>query len=105
MATYAAPASKREGATLHTVPQDGRSGMFLVTLVQCAPPSCVTFTCPSSLPVQITPAFIGDSAIAYSVAPSNVVRLSDVMPPEFCWCSLLFAVRSGLIAFHDWPAF
>ncbi len=61
--TYAAPASKRDGATHHTVPHGGRSGMFFVTFVQWPPPSCVTFTCPSSLPVQMTPALTGDSAI------------------------------------------
>jgi len=49
------------------------------------------------LPVQITPALAGDSAIEYKVAPSNVVRLSDVMPPEFPWCDLVFVVRSGLM--------
>src|ERR1041384_513602 len=101
--TYAVPASNFDGATLHTVPQGGRFGMFLVTLVQCAPPSCVTCTWPSVLPVQITPAFAGDSAIAYKVAPSNVVRLSEVMPPELPWCDLSLVVRSGLITVQLWP--
>src|SRR5215471_3607115 len=98
--TYAVAASNFDGATLHTVPHGGRFGMFFVTFVQVAPASCVTFTWPSVLPVQITPAFAGDSAIAYSVAPSNVVRLSDEIPPEFPWCDLSFVVRSGLIAFQ-----
>jgi hypothetical protein len=80
--TYAVAASKWEGATLHTVPHGGRFGMCFVTFAQWAPPSCVMFTCPSVLPVQITPALTGDSAIAYSVPPSNVVRLSEVTPPE-----------------------
>src|SRR5690242_21610674 len=89
---------------LQIVPHAGRFGMFFVTLAQCAPASCVTLTWPSVLPVQITPAFIGDSAIAYSVAPSYVVRLSDEIPPELCWCDLSFVVRSGLMTFQLWPA-
>src|SRR5215467_3685923 len=105
MATYAVAASYFDGATLHTVPHGGRSGMFFVTFVQWRPPSFVTFTCPSSLPVHITPApvFAGDSAIEYSVPPSNVVRLSAEMPPEFCSCDLVFVVRSGLIGFQLCP--
>src|SRR5215471_13900023 len=95
--TYALPASNFEGAMLHTVPHGGKFGMFFVTFVQCAPASCVTLTCPSVLPVQMTPAFIGDSAIAYNVPPSKVVRLSELMPPELPWWDLVFVVRSGLI--------
>src|SRR5256885_4058905 len=70
---------------------------------QCAPPSVETFTRPSFDPTQITPAFTGDSAIANSVAPSNVMRLSVDTPPELCWCVVSFRVRSGLITFQLAP--
>ena len=36
--------------------------MFAVTFVQVAPPSWVTWTLPSSVPAQMSPAFSGDSA-------------------------------------------
>ena len=82
--TYAAPASKRDGSMFDTVPQGGRPGRFFVTLVQVFPASRVRLICPSLLPVQMSPFSSGDSAIAKSVEPSNVIRLSVVMPPEFC---------------------
>src|SRR5574338_523038 len=82
---------------LVTFPHGGSVGMLAVTLVQVVPPSCVTWTRPSLEPVQITPARAGDSAIANSVAPSNVMRLSVVTPPELCWCVVSLRVRSGLI--------
>ena len=44
---------------------DGIDG---VTLVQLSPAFRVTCTCPSSDPVQITPAVTGDSAIVKTVA-------------------------------------
>ena len=71
-------------------------GMLPPTSVQCAPPSCVTFTRPSFDPTQMTPAFTGDSAIANRVAPSNVIKLSVDTPPELCWCVVSLRVRSGL---------
>src|SRR2546426_8310174 len=79
-------------------PQGGSFGMAPVTSVQCAPPSLVTCTSPSFEPAQITPAPLcaGDSASANSVAPSNVMRLSVVTPPELCWCVVSLRVRSGL---------
>src|SRR5207237_1249349 len=77
--------------------------MFLVTFFQVLPPSRVRFTWPSLLPVQITPSLRGDSAMAYRVQPSNVKRLSLLMPPEFCWWLLSLVVRSGLITVQLWP--
>src|SRR2546428_12253215 len=79
-------------------PQGGSFGMAPVTSVQCAPPSLVTCTSPSFEPAQITPTPLcaGDSASANSVAPSNVMRLSVVTPPELCWCVVSLRVRSGL---------
>jgi len=49
---------------LPTVPHGGRFGMFFATFVQLLPPSRVTWTRPSLVPTQITPACFGDSAIA-----------------------------------------
>src|SRR6266513_3358970 len=72
-------------------------GILPDTSDQCAPPSVDTFPRPSFAPTQITPAFTGDSAIANNVAPSNVIRLSVVTPPELCWCVVSLRVRSGLI--------
>ena len=81
----------------------GSLAMLGVTSVQCAPPSRVTCTRPSFDPVQITPGSSGDSAMASSVAPSKVMRLSVDTPPELCWCVVSFRVRSGLIAFQLAP--
>src|SRR5205814_4216130 len=77
--------------------QGASLGILPDTSDQCAPASVDTFTRPSFDPTQITPAFTGDSAIANSVAPSNVIRLSVDTPPELCWCVVSFRVRSGLI--------
>src|SRR3989441_11669480 len=77
-------------------PHGGSLGMFAVTSVHDVPPSRVTCTRPSFDPAQITPACAGDSASAKSVAPSNVMRLSVVTPPELCWCVVSLRVRSGL---------
>src|SRR5574342_242720 len=82
---------------LVTFPHGGRVGMLAVTFVHVVPPSCVTCTRPSLDPVQITPSFTGDSAMANSVAPSKVMRLSVVTPPELCWCVVSLRVKSGLI--------
>src|SRR5437667_7286317 len=86
-------------------PHCGSLGMFPVTSIHCAPPSRVTCTRPSFEPAQITPAppCAGDSAMANRVAPSNVMRLSVVTPPELCWCVVSLRVRSGLITFQLAP--
>src|SRR5216684_6296948 len=86
-------------------PHGGSLGMFPVTSVQDAPPSRVMCTRPSFDPTQITPACRGDSAMANRVAPSKVMRLSVVTPPELCWCVVSFRVRSGLITFQLAPPF
>src|SRR5205814_8571236 len=70
---------------------------------QVVPPSRVTCTRPSFEPAQITPACTGDSASANSVAPSNVIRLSVVTPPELCWWLVSLRVRSGLTTFQLAP--
>ncbi len=84
MATYAVPASCRDGSTLPTVPHGGRFGMFFVTFVHVLPPSRVTCTSPSLVPIQITPAWRGDSAIAWMTSPYSTPMLSGVSPPELC---------------------
>src|ERR1700760_158462 len=88
---------------LQMVPIGARSGMFFVTFDQCPPPSFVTLTCPSLVPVQRMPCFTGEAAIEYNTAASYVYRLSCVMPPESPWWLLSFNVKSGLIVFQVWP--
>src|SRR5262245_66333320 len=68
-ATYAVPASCRDGSTLPTVPHGGRLGMYFVTLVQLLPPSRDTWTSPSFVLTQITPACLGDSALEWMTIP------------------------------------
>src|SRR5256885_3883022 len=75
-------------------PQGASFGRLPVTSVQVVAPSRVTCTRPSFEPAQITPACTGDSASANSVAPSNVIRLSVVTPPELCWWLVSLRVRS-----------
>src|SRR5437867_9155038 len=82
---------------LLTVPQSGRFGIFLVTLVQFFPPSRVIWTSPSLVPAQITPASLGDSAIAKTTGAYSTPMLSPVSPPEKPCLLLSFEVRSGLI--------
>src|SRR5439155_1338155 len=50
--------------------------MFFVTLVQFFPPSRVICTYPSLVPAQITPASLGDSAIANTVPVDQMMLLS-----------------------------
>jgi len=69
-----------------------QGGSFIagVTSAQAAPASLVMCTRPSFDPTQITPFCTGDSAMANSVAPSKVIRLSVDVPPELAggWCRL-----------------
>jgi hypothetical protein len=69
-----------------------------VTFVQLAPPSRVIWIWPSLVPTQITPSSTGDSLIEKIREPSYVIRLSVATPPELCWWSLRFSVRSGLMS-------
>ncbi len=96
------PASKCDGSMEEILPQGG-SFMAAVTSVHVAPASLVMCTRPSFDPTQITPFCTGDSAMANSVAPSKVIRLSVEVPPELCWCVVSLRVRSGLIAFQLAP--
>src|ERR1700741_4075352 len=99
----AGPGLNRGGSMVEIFPQGAGFGVAAGTVTQAAPPSPVTCPRPSVEPAQITPACCGDSAMANSVAPSNVMRLSVVTPPELCWCVVSFRVRSGLITFQLAP--
>ena len=68
-------------------------------LVQCPPPSRVTWTRPSSVPAQSKPRFRVDGAIAVIVVKLSAPPASGVRPPLPAWrChSGLFVVRSGLM--------
>src|SRR2546428_13973804 len=86
------------------VPHSGIPLMFGVRFVQLAPPSRVTCTSASSLPTQMSPFSFGDSATAKIVSYHSTPVLSPVIgpPDHFCF-DLSLRVRSGLIAFQDWP--
>src|SRR5229473_7497962 len=89
---------------LLTVPHESMLGMFFVTFVQFLPPSRVICTMPSFVPAQITPASLGDSAIANTTGAYSTPMLSPVSPPENPCLLLSFVVRSGLIRCQLWPA-
>src|SRR5207302_9484804 len=93
----------RVGSVSETFPPGPTLGRLPGTSVQVVPPSRATCTSPSFEPAHITPAWTGDSARANSVAPSNVIRLSVVTPPELCWCVVSYRVRSGLTTFQLAP--
>src|SRR5215469_1092068 len=79
------------------VPHSGRPGMFFVTLVQFLPPSRVNCRRPSLVPAQITPASLGDSAMANTTPAYSTPMLSGVRPPELTIRVLSLRVRSGLM--------
>src|SRR5882672_2699026 len=87
-----------------TVPHSGSPLIADVTLVQCTPASRVTCTSPSSVPAQMSPFCFGDSATAKIVSYHSTPVLSPVIgpPDHFCF-DLSLRVKSGLIAFQDWP--
>src|SRR5438094_9361823 len=75
-----------------------------VTFSQVLPPSGLTWTRPSSLPVQSNPCCRGDSATAKMVPYTSTPVLSPVIgpPDHFCF-DLSFRVRSSLIGCHFSP--
>src|SRR5262249_36398231 len=79
------------------VPHSGKLGIFLVTLVQFLPPSRVNCSRPSLVPAQITPASLGDSAMANTTPAYSTPMLSGVRPPELTIRVLSLRVRSGLM--------
>src|SRR2546427_12865482 len=89
-----------------TVAHSGIPLMFGVTFVQLAPPSRVTCTSASSLPTQMSPFSLGDSATAKTVSYHSTPVLSPVIgpPDHFCF-DLSLRVKSGLIASQVCPAF
>src|SRR5438128_42190 len=89
-----------------TVAHFGRPLRLSVTLIQCSPPSRLTWTRPSSLPAQRTPLpfSAGDSARAKIVQYTSAPVLSPVIGPPDHSCLLLSSrVRSLLIAFQVFP--
>src|SRR4051794_6425547 len=94
---YAVPASYRDGSTWRTEPHVGMFGTLAVTFVHVFPPSRVTCTRPSLLPVQINPFCARDSAIAYTTSPYSTPMLSGVSPPDEPCFDLSLRVRSGLM--------
>src|SRR5258706_14164019 len=80
-----------------TVPHSGRLGMLLVTFVHVLPPSRVSCTRPSFVPVQMSRVPIGDSASANTTPAYSTPMLAGVSPPEIPILLLSLRVRSGLI--------
>src|SRR5215471_9177417 len=60
-------------------------------------------TNPSFVPAQITPASLGDSAMANTVPAYSTPILSGVSPPEIPCRLLSLRVRSGLITCQLFP--
>ena len=82
----------------------GTSGTLGRTLVQVVPPSGVSCTLPSSVPVQITPGASGDSATVMRVPCVSALVTSRVSPPlsgSVFTGSLVD--RSGLMIVHVSP--
>src|SRR6266513_1842697 len=82
---------------LENVPHSGRLGIFLVRLAQVLPPSRVNCRRPSLVPAQITPACLGDSAMANTTPAYSTPMLSGVRPPELPIRVLSLRVKSGLM--------
>src|SRR5262249_6345837 len=82
---------------LENVPHSGRLAIFLVSVVQVLPPSRVNCSRPSLVPAQITPASLGDSAMANTTPAYSTPMLSGVSPPELPIRLLSLRVRSGLM--------
>src|SRR5690348_7138188 len=71
------------------------------TWLQWPPPSVVTYTNPSSEPVQMMLSLSGEKAIVDSVSNiSSPVMSALIGPPERSCLLLSLRVRSGLITFH-----
>src|SRR5215813_10247773 len=82
---------------LENVHHSGRLGILLVKLVQIFPPSLVNCSSPSLVPAQITPASLGDSAMANTTPAYSTPMLSGVRPPELPIRDLSLRVKSGLM--------
>src|SRR5215510_14684802 len=84
--------------------ENGGAPVLAATLVQCAPPSVVTWTLPSSVPAQITLALRGLSEMAVMVQWNSArVLSSEISPPESLIFSGSLVVRSGLMTFQVSP--
>src|SRR6185437_4449596 len=81
------------------VDQVGKSGGR--TAFQCPPSSVVTYTKPSSEPVQMILSLKGETAIVDRVSNiSSPVMSALIGPPERCCLLLSLRVKSGLITFQ-----
>ena len=79
---YAVPLSNLDASIFEIVPHGGMS-ILSVTFSHDRPPFFERLTWPSLLPTHSKPCFIGDSVIANNTEPSNVIKLSIAIPPEF----------------------
>ena len=96
------PASNGEASIIDT--RVNLPKAFGVTFFHVPPLSVDTCTSPSSLPVQSTPAFTGDSAKAKMVAYHSVPVMSPVTgPPLRPIVAVSASVRSPEILSHEAP--
>jgi hypothetical protein len=77
--------------------------MLAVTFSQVRPPSRVSWTWPSSVPTQMTPALSGDSEMARMVQWFSAPVLSTVRPPDSLSLAGSLVVRSELTFVQDEP--
>ncbi len=102
---YAVPSATCDASRRLTQVPFGTPGTFARTLAQVAPPSRVICTFPSSVPTQMMPGRMGDSAIVMIVQWVSAPVSSIVMPPVAFMLppcrgpslSLSLVVRSGLM--------
>src|SRR6185369_11357538 len=103
---YAVPASTCDASTVGIHAFGASPTMFFTTFVHDFPPSRVTWTLPSSVPIQITFESRGDGAIESSVVWNSAAVLSvTISPPDDRCLVLSFVVRSGEITVHELPWF
>src|SRR5690242_16518868 len=101
---YAVPASCGETPTWSMRPSGGSPLMCGRTFVQCAPPSRVTWTFPSSVPIQITFESLGASVMLRIVLYVSAPLMSYSLGPPLVRCLLLSLFeRSGLITVQCAP--
>src|SRR5438105_15708499 len=78
-AAYAVPGSKRLASTHETQLAFGKTETFPATLVQCPPPSRVSWTLPSSVPTQMVLVSRADSLITVVVVWASAEEMWTVM--------------------------
>src|SRR5947209_16312543 len=101
---YAESAENGEASTCCKRPHWGKPLMFVAAFVQCAPPSRVTETTPSSEPTQITFGSTGEMEIERIVSKLSAPLKSNSIGPPLLSCFVLsLRVRSGLIGVQCAP--